>query len=459
MLDDTHIWIKNPPNISRLKNDLTITSKFADGPVITLYQERGDFLGVPRHFLNATDAEDRRVDGDLANLQVISACVKGQRELLDMFIDRHRDGNTGFLVSAPTGTGKTFLALKMLEHLNRTALVVVSKTDLLDQWVEEILKHTNFAREDIGIGLLGSVNWSGKKIVVSLVHTLAKDRWGAAFRNNFGVVVFDEVDRSVPPSTFNSVACMFPARYRIGMSATLTRPDGLDKIIEYHIGQTTLTMDHGKKMKSKVLIVPYISLYPIKYYKNATTMAKRSLFLKAIESDISRNMLVARYAWKFYQVPDRRVVIMSDRTKQLVNIKEILCGRYSIPAQDIGYYTQSLLIGFDKIKRKNISKSVPQEERDRAAESCRIILATYGMMGVGTNIPSLSGLIIASPHSSIVQAVGRIERFLAGKAQPIVVDIVDTNEDMAIGWHQMRLKEYKKQDLDIIVTKGVERNG
>lgn len=39
-------------------------------------------------------------------------------------------------------------------------------------------------------------------MVIGLVHSLVRGRYGDDFRSSFGILVFDEVDRSVPPATF-----------------------------------------------------------------------------------------------------------------------------------------------------------------------------------------------------------------------------------------------------------------
>jgi hypothetical protein len=48
------------------------------------------------------------------------------------------------------------------------------------------------------------------------------------------------------------------------------------------------------------------------------------------------------------------------------------------------------------------------------------------MASTGLDIPSLNGLILATPRSDIIQSIGRIDRIVHTDIQPLIVDIVDT---------------------------------
>lgn len=111
------------------------------------------------------------------------------------------------MLSAPTGTGKTFVAVAMLQRLGMRAYVGVDRRDIADQWVREILAHTDLSPEQVVI-LSGQKKMSellqggikGVAVVVGIHRTLSKvgsehgwDRVGDFFeRCKFGVKIFDE---------------------------------------------------------------------------------------------------------------------------------------------------------------------------------------------------------------------------------------------------------------------------
>jgi superfamily II DNA or RNA helicase len=464
VIDNTHLWVRKSElrentgmSLGQLKKQFTVRSKFDSDLRIPCYAEREKWFGFPRHYssgkLPAEDYRDRRADGESFVFLMKNPLKDGQQKILDDFKFRELYGETGFLIDAPTGSGKTFIASKILEHMKRSVLVVVSKSDLIDEWLKEIKKHTNIHSRDIGIGADGKIKWEGKKLVVALVHTLAKDREGDDFKKNFGIVIYDEIHRSVPPETFSTVADMFPSRYRIGLSATLERRDGLHRVFNFHIGGAVLKGKGAKKLNSTIAIINYKApkgTVP----KQLPVITRRGIILKMLERDWARSHMICRYIKKFYNSEGRRCVVLSDRTRQLKEIREILIEEFHVTQEDIGYYTKSVYVETKKHQDKNnalitehVTRPISQKERDRSRKECRIILATYKMMDTGTNILDLSGLILATPQTTAIQAMGRIERFMEGKKQPIVIDVVDTRFRDTKIWAEERMKEYKKRKL------------
>jgi superfamily II DNA or RNA helicase len=56
-----------------------------------------------------------------------------------------------------------------------------------------------------------------------------------------------------------------------------------------------------------------------------------------------------------------------------------------------------------------------------------VIFATSQYVSEGLDIPAIDTLVLATPMYDVEQAVGRIQRPLEGKKDPIVVDIRDDN--------------------------------
>ncbi len=56
------------------------------------------------------------------------------------------------------------------------------------------------------------------------------------FFESFDVVIIDDCDR-FPIRNFNELLQVFPARIRIGLSSKSTRFDGMEKLLNYHIGE------------------------------------------------------------------------------------------------------------------------------------------------------------------------------------------------------------------------------
>ncbi len=438
-----------------IRNRLTLRSKFDENGGVEVFVDGPDgAMGVPIYSYGrdvkkvAKFVDDRRTLGSPISFTVRSSFRRGQAEVLRDFNKYVDHGYCGFIFEAPPGFGKTFCAIKMLERIGTTALVIVPRSNLVEQWVDRIVEHTDMNPEDIGMVSGTTVNWQGKKIVIGLVHSVAlleKNplRFGAGFHDYFGCTIFDEVDRSVPPATFAPVVGMMPTRYRIGCSATLERGDGLGAIFELHMGQAHIRGADANRMKPTVIIHNFrkrSGAIP----RHLPKLNRRGMLLSALASNPARNLVVALYTNLIYR-SDRRVLVLSDRTQQLVILRKLMYKRYGIPLEEMGFFTRQLTLE-DGTKR-----NVSVKERNRAASDCKIIFATYGMFSIGSDIKDLAGLVYATPQSHTKQSKGRIERECAGKKAPVIVDIFDTGHVDAMRWAGQRRRLYSAEGLKVKV--------
>lgn len=450
----THCYIPRNGSaklIKKLRRELTVRPRYGEKDIeIELFNDQPeDWFGVPLfHFqdLSAIAAEvlDIRRPGFPIDFKFTSGYRPGQLQVVKKFRELIERGATGIILEAPPGFGKTVVLTKILSMLKRSVLVVVPRSNLISQWTERLVEHSDLSEDDIGWAKDGKADWKDKKIVVGLVHTLALDRFGKDFKTNFGVTVFDEVDRSVPPQTFAPVVEMFPTRYRIGASATLERPDGLEVIFQEHVGEYIVQGRPLDRMKTKVLVVRYHKGSGF-VWPGSTKLARRGMILSKLAGNVERNALLAYYI-KLIWNSERQCLVLSDRIAQLQDLKQLLVAD-DIPPEQIGFYVRSLPVG-KKVRGKQKRRPLTQDDRDRAAR-CQVIMATYGMIALGTDIPELAGLVYATPQSEVEQAKGRIERDLVGKQTPVVVDILDWYYEDCQRWGRKRLAHYRSQGLKV----------
>ena len=129
----------------------------------------------------------------------------------------HAAGRRGVVV-LPTGAGKSFVAEQCIANANRSAMVVAPTIDLVGQWYDQL-------RRAFGepVGILGGGIHEVEDITVSTYDSawMNIERYGA----RFGLIVFDEVHH-LPGATFAQAAEFAIAPFRLGLTATLERPDG-----------------------------------------------------------------------------------------------------------------------------------------------------------------------------------------------------------------------------------------
>jgi len=314
------------------------------------------------------------------------------------------------------------------------ALVIVPKSDLMNQWVDRIKQFTGLEDNDIGIARQKTCDYVGKKIVVGMIHSLCKDKYSIDFKNHFGLVIFDELHK-LGAFTFSQVGGMFAAKYRLGATATLRRADGLATVFYSHLGREVIKPLIGGQPDPKIVVVKYNkSSGKIPHWANSK-VKRRGVLFSLLAENPERIDWIARLTHEVYDT-GRQTLVLGERIAQLESIIKFLTMQYGVDKKEIGLY---------------IGKTSPTE-RNRIAENCKIILATTSMMSLGTDIPTLRGLVFATPLADVEQPIGRICRICADTKEPVVIDLVDTQHKEAFGWYQGRLKLYKRKDWEVVAA-------
>ena len=132
------------------------------------------------------------------------------------------------VVVLPTGTGKTFAAMLAIRQAGRPTLVVTPTIDLLNQWHWEL-------SEGFGgtVGLMGGGDYDVRPLTVTTYDSayIHLERWGS----KFGLVVFDECHH-LPGPTYAMAAVGSIAPFRLGLTATPERADGMENVYPELIG-------------------------------------------------------------------------------------------------------------------------------------------------------------------------------------------------------------------------------
>jgi superfamily II DNA or RNA helicase len=84
-----------------------------------------------------------------------------------------------------------------------------------------------------------------------------------------------------------------------------------------------------------------------------------------------------------------------------------------------------------------------EDEQAEALES-DVVVGTYPMAQEGLDVPEFDTLFLATPQTSVEQAVGRIMRECDGKKKPLVVDYVDSKISICSGMFRTRSRVYSK---------------
>lgn len=141
-------------------------------------------------------------------------------------MDRWLHQKKGVIVM-PTGSGKTLLAIKIIEQINAPAFIVVPTLDLVRQWKKEL----QIFNIDIG-----EYTGENKDLCAITVSTYDSAYINAEnLGNRFKVLIFDEVHH-LPGEGYQQIAEMFASPYRLGLTATYEREDMRHEVIPRLIG-------------------------------------------------------------------------------------------------------------------------------------------------------------------------------------------------------------------------------
>ncbi|MFO0819028.1 MAG: DEAD/DEAH box helicase family protein [Pirellulales bacterium] len=158
----------------------------------------------------------------------------------------------------PTGTGKTEVALALMQQESVSTLVVAPVRDLMYQWHRRILESLGF-----DAGIIGDSVFRVKPVSVTTYESacIHMERLG----DQFGMIVFDECHH-LPGAVRRDAARMSAATRRLGLTATPHRSDGrhvdLDQLIGPVVYELPLAQVRGKTLAEYEIVRIPIHLTP-----------------------------------------------------------------------------------------------------------------------------------------------------------------------------------------------------
>jgi superfamily II DNA or RNA helicase len=357
-----------------------------------------------------------------------------QKQALDAWILNRKRG----VIVLPTGSGKTVIGINAISLLNTPTLVVVPTLDLLDQWRSKLKEEFK-----VDVGKLGGGEQEIKAITVSTYDSAYIH--AARLGNKFGLIIFDEVHH-LPAESFKQIAEMFAAPFRMGLTATYERDDGLHSELNRLIG--------GKVFEKKVKDLSGEHLSPFRLQKIAVELtAEEQIEYKrnqGIFTDYLRRCNITIRTPLDFQ----KIVIRSGRDP---NARKALLARNK--ARDIALNSVSKLEKFREILKKHtesrlfiftehnklvhiISKEflIPAityrtatKERaeilDRFRSGVYKAVVTSKVLDEGIDVPEADvGVILSGTGSgrAFIQRLGRILRKKEGK-EAVLYEIVSTD--------------------------------
>ena len=344
------------------------------------------------------------------------------------------DGNHRYLLGDFQVTHNTVMALNIISKLKKKTLVVVHKDFLLKQWKERIEEFLPTAR----VGLLKAkvIDIEDKDIVMASLQSLSMKEYDKGTFDEFGLMIGDEI-HNFAAEVFSRALFKINFKYSLGLSATMTRKDGLSKVFKWHIGD--IVYKNNKKKIDNVNVECYEYYNENQLYSREVTLPfnnkpNMARMINNICEFDDRIDYIANIVKNIKQKEkNRNILLLSDRRGHLKELKQKI-ENIQLDNSECGYYVGGM----------------KDKELKYTEDKCDIILATFSMASEGLDLPKLDSVILCSPKSSIEQSVGRILRKKIEDRTyiPLIIDIID-NFSMFINQSKKRIKYYKKCDYNI----------
>jgi len=337
--------------------------------------------------------------------------------------------DAGILV-APPGGGKTVAATHLIARRARNTLILVHRTQLMEQWIACLAMFLDIEPKRIGqIG--GGRRKPNGDLDVAMIQSLGRQGRVDDLVANYGHIVVDECHH-IPAVSFERVMREVKARFITGLTATPHRRDGHHPILRFQLGPVRYTVDPKREGEtlpfSHRLLVRETSFRSEGSQDLGIQEIYRKLAHDHRRNDLILDDVIAAVA------EGRSPIVLTERRDHL----ELL-------AERLKAFVRHLVIlrgGMRSRERRAAAEqlaSIPEAEE-------RLLLATGRFAGEGFYDARLDTLFLTMPVSwkgTLVQYAGRLQRLHPSKTELRIYDYVDRQVPMLSRMFDKRMRGYQ----------------
>jgi superfamily II DNA or RNA helicase len=396
-----------------------------------LIEETGDGVVLPRGFVANLiyfcrkeelpfKIVDKRKKLEPVNFDSIIELLPNQK----VAVEKTKSKDFGVIVSPP-GSGKTIIGLELIAQKRQPALIIVHRTQLMDQWIDRIQSFLKIPKSEIG--LIGKQKFKvGKKITVATIQSLSRSDEIDKISDSFGTIIVDECHH-IPAKSFREAIVNFNSFYLYGLTATPIRKNNDEKLIYIYIGNTLYNADQVEQIRQRRIKIEInikeTDLYAPFNYK----VDKYETISRILIHDTGRNSLIIDDIEK-NSARFKTFLILTERKAHVDILNLYLKDKYetiTIHGED------------SECSRKSKIQQLKQAH-------FKIVISTGQFFGEGIDLDNLECLIIAYPFAfrgKLIQYIGRIQH--SGNP-PVIFDYRDSKIDYFEKMFRQRNRYYKK---------------
>ena len=237
-----------------------------------------------------------------------------------------------------------------------------------------------------------------------------------------------------PAKTIANVVTSFPGVFRLGLTATPARSDGLEGLMFALMGPGYTEMSYDEAFRLGVIVRPKVHLIasPLK----VDEMPDWATLQRARAEDTDRNALICQLAAHLFQ-QGRKILIPLDLKEHGETVAKMLRQFFRVPAY-------------------NVDGEDPIRYRDRIAREMgqgKCVMIATSLADRGLDVPTCDAMILAAPGRSeprVVQQAGRVVRTAPGKRDAHIYDICDVHTPTLKAQINSRLHAYRDHGFEVV---------
>src|SRR5688572_5827462 len=381
-----------------------------------LFEEYGVALAV----------DDKRHDGAPLEVKFKGELTVVQKQMARALLE-HEEG----VLVAPPGIGKTVLGTYLVARRARSALILVHRKPLLEQWIAQLAIFLDVDEKQIGrIG--GGQRRPNGRLDVAMVQSLVRKGEIDDLIADYGHVVVDECHH-LPAVSFERILSEVKARYVVGLTATPQRRDGHQPITQMQLGPVRFRMDTRSQAAHRPFdhrLIVRDTGFRLVAESEATSIQE---IYRMLANDDARNSRI---------VEDVITAIHEGRSPILLTERK----------DHLEYFAERLrrFVRHMVVLRGGMTAKERQRSADQLASipdtAERLVVATGRYIGEGFDDPRLDTLFLALPVSwkgTLIQYSGRLHRHHPAKTEVRIYDYLDREDPMLLRMFEKRLATYR----------------
>jgi len=331
------------------------------------------------------------------------------------------------VIQAPTGSGKTVIGLGIIAAMNTPALFLVHRQVLVDQTAASM-------RAMLGIspGVIGNGVCVVKDVTIAMVQSLSAMS-ALALRDltrRFGLVILDEAHHC-PADSFRSMLGSFPARYRVGLTATPTRADGMEQMLFDVIGPIVHSINADVMIDLGSIVPAEIVRVQTGWTPRAIPMQKKSPYqahlLKQAGQQVRDSVDHTKLIGMLVEDPERNQFLVD-------TILDMHSGLSLVLSKRVGHAKAlAAALSGRGLRAEFLTGDIPQRKRVEIlgalkAGTLPVLVSTPSLVGEGFDLPTIDTVfwtVAGGNKTETTQVLGRVLRPSKGKVRGRMVDFRD----------------------------------